>query len=131
MERRQRTTTDNGYVRVVADVCPGGYTIIDTYRPHSTPWDYHGGKHLREMRALLADVCPDVPVALLRETHTSLCPTPSGSGGSVRFGDDMLPGVYHVAVPYDNATEATHAIADYKVAISRWVHDDGPRPKLY
>ena len=104
---------------------PDGFTVIDTYTPHSTPWDYHGMKHQRELRHVLAEVCD---VALPNIDVTLGHPFGTGPGGAVRLGDAMTPGTFRLAVPTDKVGDAQKAITAHKAAIEEWLLGKGEMP---
>lgn len=112
------TTTEHG-VEIIQDELPIGYVVIDVYHPHSTPWDYHGNRHQREMLNVLraATISP----VCLKERHRKLYPMGSGRNGSLRFGDDMMPGVYRIAVPENEEELAIKVIAQHKQEVSDWL----------
>lgn len=104
---------------------PDGFTVIDTYHPHSCPWDYYGMKHQRELQNVLAEVCD---VALPNINLTLGHPIGSGPGGRVRFGDNMTPGTFRLAVPADSVGKANAAIAAHKQAVDKWLWHGGEMP---
>ena len=56
--------------RVMEDVLPDGYTVIDTFHPCGTvtPWDYHGMRHQREyIRVLRAAGIEAIALTTLRK----------------------------------------------------------------
>jgi hypothetical protein len=113
----------------VEDICPDGWVVVDTYHPtHSiTPWDYHGGKHQRQYRKVISDA--GVESIALQDRKTIVHPTGSGSGGRVRFGDNMMPHTYMIAVASDDVGKAHKAMNDHKEAIQKWLHENGPIPE--
>lgn len=122
-----KTYTEHGVEHRVEEV-PDGHVVIDTYNPHSTPWDYHGGKHLREMAAVLKNAGLS-PVSLV-EHHRRVTPHGTGPGGRVRFGDDMMPGIYRTAVPVDQEVAAKAALEAHKSAIAAWLDGSGEMPAV-
>lgn len=119
-EFEKRLDEHNNTVR--EHLVPDGFVVIDTYTPHSCPWDYYGMKHQRELQNVLADVCD---VALPNINLTLGNPIGSGPGGSVRFGDNMTPGTFRLAVPADMVGKAQAAIAAHKAEVQKWL--DGER----
>lgn len=110
-------------------LCPDGWVEIDTYHPTSsvTPWDYYGGKHQREYCKVLCSAGL-TPLAL-KTNETIVRPIGTGPGGAVRFGDNMLPGVYRIAVPAGQQAAACAAIEAHKVAIREWLDNGGEMPE--
>lgn len=111
-------------VEVREDVCPEGLVEVDCYNPcHSTtPWDYYGGKHWREYSFVLRRA--GIEPTLLLTRRRILHPCGTGPGGRVRFGDDMTPGTYRIAVEADKAGVACAALAAHKAEVRAWA--DGP-----
>jgi hypothetical protein len=108
-------------VIVCEDAVPEGYVEVDTYHPCPTvtPWDYYGGKHQREISLVLR--AADIPHILLRTTERLKHPVGTGPRGSVRFGDDMMPGVFRVAVPNQYESRAHGAILAHKSRVAEWL----------
>lgn len=129
MKIRTQTTTKNG-VKTVRELCPGGWVVIDVYVPHSTPWDYNGMAHCRELKRLLDDR-GGIKAIDLKQTDTTLTPYGSGVNGAVRFGDDYLPGVFRLAVKKEDKKTAIAIITEYRKQVSDWIENGIPRPKLY
>ncbi len=124
----EREVSESGNIRTSKPVCPVGWVVIDTYHPcpSVTPWDYYGLKHQREYSKALRDAGIDcVPM----ETRQNII-TPRGSGpfGRVRVGDDMMPSVYEIAVPDDQAAAARVTLEAHKEAVRAWLHDGKPMP---
>jgi hypothetical protein len=111
----------------VEDIVPPGWVVIDTYHPHSCPWDYYGGKHIREYLTVLE--MASIPAVPLYTRKTILHPIGTGHNGYVRFGDDMRPGVFSVAVSQKDVTSAEIAICEHKEAIMAWLDNKGPMPE--
>ena len=104
-----------------------GFVRIATYYPSSCPWDCYVAKKAREWRCVLSavDIACETP-----ETHrTNLCPTPSGSSGYVRFGDNMMPGFVSLYVAPENETSAIAALASHSADIQAWIDGTGKMPK--
>lgn len=117
----QVRTSVRDCVTIREQVVPPDYVVVDTYHPCSstTPWDYHGGKHVREIKKVL--LAANIESVSLVESHTHISPTGSGPNGRVRFGDNMMPGVYRVAVPEHDAPAAEAAIAAHKAKLDLWM----------
>jgi len=111
---------------VVEDIPPEGWVVIDTYHPHSTPWDYHGMRHQRELSLVLREA--GVGCVRLQKRSTIIHPMGTGPGGAVRFGDNMTPGVFHIAVAPESETAARAALKAHREAIENWLYNDGPMP---
>lgn len=96
-------------------VIPDGWEIVSEYHPHSCPWDYYGNKHITEIRRVLMNVgIESVSYPLHRKI---ISPRGTGPGGSVRFGDDMMPSVYRICVESKNVVAARAAIEDFEKRI--------------
>ncbi|MFZ5832276.1 MAG: hypothetical protein ACOY3P_19495 [Planctomycetota bacterium] len=123
-----KTYVEHG-TRVCEQLTPAGYAVIDTYHPCPTvtPWDYHGMKHQREFAYVLRSA--GIECLCLITTRTILHPRGTGVNGAVRFGDDMTPGEYRIAVPEAQAQAAREAIDAHKKAIDRWLFTNGPMPE--
>jgi len=111
------------------DILPDGFTIVDTYTPtySTTPWDYYGMCHQRELSRVLRN--NNIEFVLLQTVKTRINPVGSGPKGRVRFGDDMMPGEYRIAVPHEKVIEAQLAFQKHKQAIQNWLNNKGPMPK--
>lgn len=105
---------------------PEGWVVIDRYSPHTCPWDYYGNKHTREIMLVLRNA--DIPSVSCNISERNLCPRGSGPKGRVRFGDDMMPGVYRVSVSADLKTDALVAIHEHKQRVHEWLHEGGDMP---
>lgn len=123
----RRESNDHG-VRKIEFLPPEGWEIVSTFSPVSTPWDYHGGKHNREIAAVLLEA--GILSLQMHTTETINRPYGTGPGGSVRFGDDMMPGTYTVAVAKEEVAAAKAALAKHDEAIRAWLHDDQPMPEV-
>lgn len=119
-------TTEVRGVRTVEDECPEGWVVVSSYVPHSCPWDCYGNQHLREVCHVLGEA--GLSSHPLRTRQTRVAPMGSGPNGRVRFGDDMLPGVYRVAVPSDQYDAAMSALSEHHKAVNNWLHNRGPMP---
>ncbi len=113
-----RTTTEANGIRTVEEVCPDGWVVVDVYDPCSsvTPWDSYGRGHQREYGKVLKSA--GIEFVPLRTSRTILQPMGSGSGGAVRFGDNMTPGTYQIAVPKGDETKARKAIAEHRALVN-------------
>lgn len=118
--------THNG-TDIREETCPPGHVIIDEYHPCRTvtPWDYYGMCHQREYSRVL---CEFNPVSL-RTTMTILHPRGTGPGGSVRFGDNMTPGIYRLAVPTEYESAARAALNAHQASIQAWLNNKGSMPE--
>lgn len=117
--------TEHG-VEIREEPTPEGWIEVDVYNPHSTPWDYYGNKHLNEYSSVLK--AAGIEHQTLRTNRRILHPMGTGPKGSVRFGDDMTPGTYRVAVPADSEEAAKAAIEAHKQAIRDWLDNGAPMP---
>lgn len=114
------------------DMCPHMYVEVDVYQPcrSVTPWDAYGGRRLLVMQEVMQDA--QVRSVALVTHRRILSPIKgSGPGGRVRFGDDMLPGIYRTAVHKYDVVAAQKAIARYEKEVDDWIHNGGPRPTQY
>jgi len=125
MEIKTRTYIDKGDT-VREEQVPPTFVVVDTYHPHTCPWDCYGNKHLHEIKQVL--LTAGIESVGLVESHTNNSPMGSGPGGSVRFGDNMLPGIYRVAVPKHKVVHAREAIAANEKVVHAWLHENGPHP---
>lgn len=126
MNIETRIGTANG-IESREQLTPHGWTDVWLYTPHSCLWDYYGSKAQRERMYVLgaAGVECEPLVTSMRRT----APAGTGPGGRVRFGDDMMPGVYRVAVPNLQVTAAIVALDAHDAAIGAWLLDTGsPMP---
>lgn len=89
-------------------VVPEGWVVIDTFIPHSVPWDIYGMQHTLDVWQKL--IGNNIPAAICNIQERRLAPCGSGPEGSIRFGDDMLPGTFRVAVPRHLASRAEEAL---------------------
>ena len=125
MEIKTDVRNERG-VEVREQLCPAGHVEIDRHSPHSCPWDYYGMRHQRVLCRVLTDAgLHPVP---LRTFHRNLGPMGTGPKGRVRFGDDMMPGVYRIGVPESEADASAAAITDHKDAVNRWLFNGEPMP---
>ena len=120
MKIETRTYTQD-CVTIREQQVPPMFVVVDTYHPchTTTPWDHYGGKHTREIKRVL--LAAGIESISLVESHTHNAPSGSGPGGRVRFGDNMMPGIYRVAVPKHDAPAAGEAIAAHKKEVEEWL----------
>jgi hypothetical protein len=102
---------------------PHMWVVVDTFHPHITPWDCTGGRHQRVLQAILREA--DIESLALVTHKRRLSPMGSGPGGRVRFGDDMLPGVYRTAVAKRDFQAAEKALATHREAVTQWLDQQG------
>jgi len=123
MQIKSRTYVHNG-VTVREQMVPHMFVVVDTYHPFTsiTPWDCYGSKHMREIQRVLATT--GIESVSLVESHTRNTPVGTGPNGRVRFGDNMMPSIYRVAVPKHDAPAAQTAIAAHKAEIDKWINGD-------
>lgn len=110
------------------EVCPEGWVEIDIYHPSSTitPWDYYGMKHQRELGRVLDSDGIGYQKLITHKKH--LAPVGTGPGGAVRFGDNMMPGVYRIAVKEEDVGRAHQAINEHKKRVDDWINNGAPMP---
>lgn len=106
---------------------PEGFTVVETYHPHSCPWDCYGRQFVRETQTVLKNAGIESVECSIRQTI--LHPHGSGPGGRVRLGDNMMPGAYRVAVKSDDMAKALQALEAHKTAIHDWLHNGGKMPE--
>ena len=104
-----------------------GFIRIATYYPSSCPWDCYVAKKAQEWRCVLS--AANIPCETPTTSQTNLCPTPSGSGGYIRFGDNMMPGFVSLYVSPENEALAIAALASHDEAIQAWLFDGGKMPE--
>lgn len=105
------------------------WEIIDTYTPCSsvTPWDAYGVKHQRELMSVFADA--GIECIAFDTYRRIISPFGTGPGGRVRFGDDMMPSTYMIAIPKKDKGLAIAAIEQFRRAVHAWLYEKGPMPK--
>jgi hypothetical protein len=118
-------TREQHGIRYVEDITPNEWVEVDVYTPCSTvtPWDYYGLMHTRPLQRVLDKV--GIENLLLETRKTIIHPSGSGPKGMVRFGDNMMPHTYRIAVPMRDTYGAIQAIEAHKRAVSEWL--DGKR----
>ena len=109
--------------KIVEDVLPEGWTVVDSYEPCSSvcPWDCYGHRHQQEYSKVLAKA--NIECLLLEVRRSKLYPRGTGPHGRVRSGDEMLPGIYKVAVRTADQVQACVAITEHKAEIAKWLAD--------
>lgn len=124
-------TFEEHHIRVNQELPPEGWVIVDAYHPCSsvTPWDSYGNSHLAEIaRVLKAAGIESMPLVT---NQTNLIPSGTGPGGRVRFGDDMMPGIYETAVRTEDENRANVAIIAHQAVIQEWLKDPSkPMPEV-
>lgn len=118
---------DVGNCHIVEDQVPPGMVVIDEYHPHSCPWDYYALCHQQEYSKVLS--AAGIEHVLLRKLMTIIHPIGSGPRGMVRFGDNMTPGDYYIAVEKCNENAAIKAIVEHRQRIADWLDHNGPMPE--
>lgn len=126
MTRDVQITREHG-VETRTEVTPPGWCDVVSFYPNTTPWDYRGGKHQREMMTVLRNAGIESIGLITHERRTS--PHGSGPGGRVRFGDDMLPGCYRVAVRDGDKIRAIRALDAHRQAIRDWLNGRSAMPE--
>lgn len=118
--------TTNGIIKRTP-ITPVGWVLLDSHRPHSCPWDTYGNSHCRDLKATLQNIA-GITAIHAHERHTNVYPIGSGSGGSVRFGDSMMPGVYHTFVCSEDQADANRVLSIRRLVIDEWLFNGGKRP---
>jgi len=103
------------------------YIIIESFTPHSCPWDYYGMKKCKEWKNVMK--AAGIPCETLQTNKKHLSPTGTGPGGSIRTGDDWMPGEYRLVVPKHKDTLAREALLDHRAEVSKWLDKEGPMPE--
>ena len=103
-------TVERSNVHALVEYPNVGWEVVDEYYPCPTtcPWDYYGLCHQRQYGKVLK--AAGIDFEALRTVETRIHPTGSGPNGRVRFGDDMMPGIYRIAVRIEDADRAHRAI---------------------
>ena len=124
-----REYTENG-VKVREEMVPHMYVIVETYTPHSCPWDYYGMKKCHEWKAVMKEAGIPCQTLHTRKSGTKPFGGPGGTGpgGRVRMGDNMMPGLYRLCVPKHCVGAAQAALNEHKRQINLWLdgHCDMP-----
>jgi len=107
---------------------PPMFVVIDVYTPASCPWDVYGRKHQRELTKVL--LAAGIESVSLYTSCTINNPVGSGPGGMVRFGDNMTPGEYRIAVYKYDVEKAQKAIAAHREVMDKWIAEGGPLPEV-
>lgn len=117
-----------GNLEIREQLTPDGMIDIITYHPSpsTTPWDYYGMCHLREYSRVLQ--AAGIECLDLRTVHKIIRPVGSGRNGAVRFGDNMCPGIFRLAIKPEDKSKAEQAIAEHKAAVDQWLMHNGPQP---
>lgn len=106
---------------------PEGFTVLESYTPHSCPWDCYGRNWVNETRAVLKNAGIDSVECSIKQSI--LHPRGSGPGGRVRVGDNMMPGIFRVAVPTESMGAAVQAMAEHQTAVKNWLYNGGKMPE--
>lgn len=124
----QPVVTRRNGVEVVETPVPTGWVEIDSYVPYPGGWDdVRGLQHQREYLAVLEDAgIIGLPLVTRRR---SLYPRGTGPGGRVRFGDDMIPGVYRIIVASCDEKAARAALEAHQGRIRLWLDHKAPMPE--
>lgn len=121
------TKTVENCIETIHQECPDGFTEIAQSNPHSCPWDSYGNKFVNEtLHVMRAAGIEGIPLYTHRK---AISPLGTGPGGRVRFGDDMAPSTYRIAVKTESVASAIAAIAEHNAAVKRWIHDGEPMPE--
>lgn len=122
-----RTYTHNG-VAIREEMIPPMWVVVDTYEPDITPWDYYGNKQGREWSKVLTT--GGITCVILTTQRKLIVSHPSGPGKTTRFGDNMLPGIYRVAVRKHSVRGARKLLDYHKMEVDEWLHHDAPMPEV-
>lgn len=85
-------------------------------------------RHQREYLMVLSDA--NIIGLPLVTYHRRISPQGTGPGGRVRFGDDMMPGIYRVIVAKPDQEKAEAAIKAHEALIKDWIYNKGPEPDV-
>lgn len=106
---------------------PHGWVIVDIHVPTNTPWDYYGRRHQNELMYVLQEA--GIPAVALETERRAINPRGTGPGGTLRFGDDMVPGEYRIAVRNHTDVEAMSAIQAFQTQVKEWLDHKGEIPE--
>ena len=112
---------------IVEPILPDGWQVIDVYSPRITPWDYYGMKHRRELSYVLAQA--GIEHVCVEKRYKNLAPTGTGPGGMIRFGDNMMPSEYWIAVKTADIAKAKEELHIHQLRVLNWIHNNGPMPE--
>ena len=84
-------------LRYSEEPIPDGWVVVDSFTPHTCPWDYYGNKWSMEKRDALLAI--GIPARICVTRCNIISPRGTGPDGRVRFGDDMCPSTYRICVP--------------------------------
>ena len=109
---------------------PAGMILYSSYCPHSCPWDYYGMKQVMEWTAIMkkAGLVKGVEWDTRNINKRNLAPCPSGPNGTVRFGDDMIPGDYQLWIHPDRMDEVKSAIQAHDEEVKDWLAGNRTMP---
>lgn len=119
------TTQSNG-VEIQFIPIPDGWVEIDSFHPTTTPWDCAGLQHQREYLIVLEEA--GIVGLPLVTRHRRISPQGTGPNGRVRFGDDMMPGIYKIIVAQSERQEAEEALRIHNDLVKDWIYKEGPEP---
>lgn len=60
----------------------------------------------------------------------NMCPSGSGPGGRIRFGDDMMATIQRIFVRSEDLSQALLAIQEHDNAVKQWLHHGAPMPQV-
>lgn len=108
-------------VEIREDLTPEGMVDVLVFDPRDLggSWDIKG----REEQRVIARVLKDAGIASIALTtgRRNAAALGTGRGGMVRFGDDMMPGIYRVAVARAEQAAALEAIAAFRGRVKAWL----------
>lgn len=111
----------------VEEMVPHMYVVIQEYTPHSCPWDYYGMKQVKEWSAVMK--AAGVDYVTLETKRRIIHPIGTGSGGAVRFGDNMMASTYKLAVYKHQEEKAFSAWTEHRENVRKWLWEGGPMPE--
>lgn len=122
-------TWEDGYVRYCQQLVPNGWAVLAEHTPCSstTPWDYYALCWFRPRLRALADAGIDASVC--ETIKTIIHPSGTGPGGSVRFGDAMMPHDYAIIVRDNDLGRACAVFHAFEQSIRDWLDGKQEMPE--
>lgn len=120
---------DHHGVNYREQLTPDGWVVIDEYTPcHTvTPWDYYALLWYRPILRVLESA--GIKAMVLETVKVILRPCGTGPKGAVRFGDNMMPGDYRIAVEEQHKSRAIVLIGRHNYAVKQWIDGKAPMPE--
>jgi hypothetical protein len=100
---------------------------IADYSPRSTPWDYYGMKQVQKWEAIMEEA--KIETVSRTINRRLLSPYPSGPNGTLRFGDDMMPGTYELWIKREDWDAAESALELHQKRVKAWLDGKTSMPK--